>query len=110
MRKWLFVALVVWSTPALAQQDLTRSSIPDIRTLSVNPLPGTNQQVIQYTTTECHPPEQLLNKHVDELKNLQFRNPIRVLRPGEFKTMDFQPDRINFGIDAQGYIRAISCG
>lgn len=109
MKRFLLIALLL-ASPAYAGSDLTKSNIPDIRTLSVQPIPGTNNQYIQYSTTECQPPEQLLNKHVRELDGLKFENPIRVLKPGEFKTMDFNPKRINFGIDAQGYIRAISCG
>lgn len=97
-------------SPAFAQQDLTRSGIPSQRQYSLTPIPGTNKSVLSYTTTECRPPERLLGKHYDTLQNLKFDHPIRVLQPGQMKTMDYNPKRINFGVDNRGIIRAISCG
>lgn len=110
--KKIILPLICFLTvfPAFAQQDLTRSGIPSQRHYSLTPIPGTNKSVLNYTTTECRPPERLLGKHQDVLNTLRFENPIRILPPGAMKTMDFNPKRINFGVDHNGYIRAISCG
>lgn len=96
--------------PAAAQADMTRSTIPIQRNYNLQKIPGTNKSVLNYSTTECRPPEKLIGRHQDVLKTLKFDHPIRVLPPGAMKTMDFNAKRINFGIDHRGYIRAISCG
>ena len=39
-----------------------------------------------------------------------FTNPIRVIRPGEMVTMEFNPNRINFEVDGEERIVRIYCG
>ena len=109
MKKILLVFLLL-SSPVLAQSNMMRSNVPTMRTLSVNRIPGTNLQGLQYSTTECGLPQQMLGKHVEELRNMRFSQPVRVLQPGQYKTGDFNPKRLNFGIDNRGVILAISCG
>jgi len=44
------------------------------------------------------------------LDTARFANPVRVIRPGEAVTMDFNPQRLNFELDALGEIVRIRCG
>lgn len=44
------------------------------------------------------------------LDTARFAQPIRVIRPGDMVTMDFNPSRINFELDAQGRIARVYCG
>lgn len=106
----LALCVSLMPTDKSAQADMTRSTIPVQRNYNLQKIPGTNKSVLSYTTTECRPPEKLIGKHKDVLKTLSFNHPIRVLEPGAMRTMDFNPKRINFGVDHNGYIRAISCG
>lgn len=106
----LMLVCLGFITSPVAARDLTRSNIPLQRQYTLTPIPGTNKSVLNYTTTECAPPQGLIGRHMDTLQDLSFQNPIRVLKPGDMKTMDFNPKRINFGVDHRGYIRAISCG
>jgi len=39
-----------------------------------------------------------------------FTNPIRIVRPGDMVTMDFNPQRINFRVGEDGLIDEITCG
>lgn len=98
------------ATPTMAQDYLTRSTVPSQKMISVIPIPGSDRKVIKYTTTECGPPERLLGKHRDVLGTLQFNQPIRVIEPNMAVTQDFNPNRINFLVDDRGIIRGINCG
>jgi len=40
----------------------------------------------------------------------RFANPVRVIRPGDMVTMDFNPQRLNFELDALDEIARIRCG
>lgn len=106
---FLLFAFCILALP-VAARDLTRSTVPVQRQYTLTPIPGTDRSVLNYTTTECGPPERFIGRHQDELRNVRFDNPIRILQPGQMKTTDFNPKRINFGVDHRGYIRAISCG
>ena len=44
------------------------------------------------------------------LDTARFANPVRVIRPGDMVTMDFNPQRLNFELDDQGEIARIRCG
>ena len=44
------------------------------------------------------------------LDTARFANPIRVIRPGDMVTMDFNPQRLNFDLDELGEILRIRCG
>ena len=44
------------------------------------------------------------------LDTARFANPVRVIRPGEAVTMDFNPQRLNFELDGLGEIERIRCG
>jgi hypothetical protein len=39
-----------------------------------------------------------------------FAQPIRVIRPGEAVTLDFNPERINVELDAAARIVRVTCG
>ncbi|HVG48977.1 MAG TPA: I78 family peptidase inhibitor [Rubellimicrobium sp.] len=44
------------------------------------------------------------------LDTARFANPVRVIRPGDMTTMDFNPQRLNFELDGLGEIERIRCG
>ena len=44
------------------------------------------------------------------LDGTRFANPLRVIRPGDVVTMDFNPQRLNFELDALNEIVRIRCG
>jgi hypothetical protein len=44
------------------------------------------------------------------LDTARFANPIRVIRPGDVVTMDFNPQRLNAELDELGKIVRIRCG
>lgn len=39
-----------------------------------------------------------------------FVAPVRVIRPGDMVTMDFNPERVNFEVGADGRIARVYCG
>ena len=39
-----------------------------------------------------------------------FTLPIRIVRPGDAVTMDFNPNRINFELDDAGRVARVTCG
>ncbi|TNC64520.1 hypothetical protein FHG71_18500 [Rubellimicrobium roseum] len=40
----------------------------------------------------------------------RFANPVRVIRPGDAVTMDFNPQRLNFDLDVLDEIIRVRCG
>lgn len=52
----------------------------------------------------------LIGQDATALEKILLLGPVRVVRPGDAVTMDFQPDRINFIIDENETIRMIDCG
>lgn len=39
-----------------------------------------------------------------------FAAPVRIIHPGDMVTMDFNPERLNFEVDAGGRITRVYCG
>ncbi|MEL6838134.1 MAG: I78 family peptidase inhibitor [Pseudomonadota bacterium] len=52
----------------------------------------------------------LIGQDVTSLEKVLILGPVRVIRPGDMVTMDFLPDRINFGIDRDEKVIEVSCG
>lgn len=52
----------------------------------------------------------LIGQDATALEKVLLLGMVRVVRPGDFVTQDFRPERINFGIDAENRISDISCG
>ncbi|NDL61951.1 I78 family peptidase inhibitor [Acerihabitans arboris] len=51
----------------------------------------------------------LIGKPDSVLDSMRFSVPMRLIRPGQPVTMDFNPKRVNFISDAQGVIINIRC-
>lgn len=51
----------------------------------------------------------LIEQSETVLETMTFAVPVRVIHPGDMVTMDFQPNRLNFHIDAGGKIEKIEC-
>lgn len=47
---------------------------------------------------------------VVEATRFESPGPVRILRPGEAATEDFNAERLNFRIDASGRVAAVGCG
>jgi hypothetical protein len=52
----------------------------------------------------------LIGQDATALEKVLVLGPVRVIRPGDAVTMDFQPIRINFMINEHETIRTIDCG
>lgn len=39
-----------------------------------------------------------------------FPGPVRIIRPGDMVTMDYNPNRINVRLDAQDRVASVTCG
>jgi len=52
----------------------------------------------------------LINSDATDLERVLILGRVRLIRPGEAVTQDFVPTRINFLIDANETISAITCG
>jgi hypothetical protein len=52
----------------------------------------------------------LIGQSSTALEKVLIVGPVRVIRPGDFVTQDFRPDRINFGIDNTDKLFEITCG
>ena len=52
----------------------------------------------------------LIGQEATALETTLLLGKVRVIRPGDAVTMDFLPDRINFGIDDAELIETITCG
>lgn len=101
-------------SPAMAQYGglppAPQDDIPNVRTYKVIRVPGKSVVVVNRSPSTCNPPLDFLGKHVSIVEQYSLNNPYRILSPGMSATMDYDPERINFTVDGQGYIRAISCG
>ena len=53
---------------------------------------------------------ELIGQDATALELVLILGKVRVIRPGDAVTMDFLTDRINFQIDANERISAITCG
>ena len=52
----------------------------------------------------------LIGEPATALERVLILRPVRVLRPGDAMTMDFNPERMNFLIDEGDRIARITCG
>ena len=52
----------------------------------------------------------LIGQDAGVLDAARFANPVRVIRPGDLVTLDFNPQRLNFELDEAGAIARIRCG
>ena len=52
----------------------------------------------------------LIGQDATALEKVLILGMVRVIRPGDMVTMDYQPQRINFGIGADNRVKDISCG
>lgn len=52
----------------------------------------------------------LIGQDATTLEKVLILGPVRVIRPGDAVTMDFLPERINFGIDRDEKVIEVSCG
>lgn len=53
---------------------------------------------------------ELIGQDATALEKVLILGPVRVIRPGDMVTMDFLPERINFGIDSTEKVIEVSCG
>ncbi len=44
------------------------------------------------------------------LDAVRFANPVRIIRPGDAVTLDFNPERLNFELDVRDRIVRVRCG
>jgi len=51
----------------------------------------------------------LIGDDASVLEAMKFSQPVRFLRPGDFATMDFLPNRLNIRIDANEKIIEVAC-
>lgn len=52
----------------------------------------------------------LIGQDATALERVLILGQVRVIRPGDFVTQDFRPNRLNFGIDSANKVIEISCG
>jgi hypothetical protein len=51
----------------------------------------------------------LIGQDAVVLRSMRFDGPVRVIHPGMAVTMDYNPTRLNFEVDAAGVIRRVWC-
>lgn len=51
----------------------------------------------------------LIGQDATALERVLIMGEVRIIRPGQAVTMDFRPNRINFGIGPNNAIRSVSC-
>lgn len=54
--------------------------------------------------------QSLVGRDVSPVLAATFANPIRIIRPDDMVTMDFQPGRINFRLNADDTVASVDCG
>lgn len=54
--------------------------------------------------------QNLIGQDVSPVFATTFTTPIRVIRPDDAVTMDFQAERLNFRVDANEIVRSVTCG
>jgi hypothetical protein len=54
--------------------------------------------------------QDIVGQEASVLAAMLFPQPMRVIRPGDMVTMDFQPGRLNIDVDAQERISRVYCG
>ena len=54
--------------------------------------------------------QEFLGQDVSVLAAATFPAPVRIIRPGDMVTMDFNPNRLNFRLDESGHVVEITCG
>lgn len=52
----------------------------------------------------------MVGQRVSALGGMSFPGPVRVIRPGDVVTMDFNPDRLNVELDRRERITRLFCG
>ncbi|SFR59134.1 Peptidase inhibitor I78 family protein [Yoonia tamlensis] len=65
---------------------------------------------VQDDTCGANQRAHLIGRDATALERVLILGMVRVIRPDDMVTMDFREDRINFKIDAQEKIVAITCG
>lgn len=74
-------------------------------TTAASPLPTPDQDTCNAATYRDR-----VGQPATVLEHVLLLGKVRVIRPGDAVTMDYQADRINFMIDGTGTISAINCG
>jgi hypothetical protein len=87
---WLgLVAALAWASPAAAQSPAQGTAPDDCGAGALAALIG---------------------KPVSALEGLHGAGPVRLIRPGQFVTMDHIPARLNVHLDAADLITGLTCG
>ena len=95
--------LVMIAGPVSAQWGSAIGSVIG-RPTSRNNITVVNQQ------PTCNPPQNLVGRSIGQIEGMRFNQPVRILRPNEMITSDYDARRINIGLDMNGIIREVHCG
>lgn len=54
--------------------------------------------------------QQMVGQPASALDTMRFAQPMRVIRPGQAVTMDYNAERLNFAVGEDGRITRVYCG
>lgn len=104
----LFSVLVL--SPAIAQENMTfgHPNPGQNNTYTIIRGAGNSKTIIRQR--KCSPPQGLINKSIDDINGMRFSHPVRIIRPNQPMTMDYNPDRLTIILDFRDVIRELRCG
>jgi len=70
----------------------------------------TRTTIIAPATCEAGPYQQWVGKDSASVAGMQTPYTLRIIRPNQPVTMDFNPSRLNVETDSKGLITAVRCG
>ncbi|WP_164876017.1 I78 family peptidase inhibitor [Falsirhodobacter deserti] len=70
----------------------------------------TRTTVVAPATCEAGPYQTWIGKDSASLSGMQTPYTLRIIRPNQPVTLDFNPSRLNVETDAKGVITAVRCG
>lgn len=101
--RWLFVIFLALSGCGPADTSLPAQP---------NQTPGVESGLLERTPDTCGlaPHEGLVGQPLTAFDPATRDKPVRVIRPGQIVTNEYNPQRMNIDVDGKGQIKTVRCG
>lgn len=111
MNKTIFsILFILMAFPATAQENMTFGHQNPQQNETYTIIRGAGNAKTVIRQRKCTPPQNLINKSIDDINGMRFNHPVRIIHPNDLVTMDFNPDRLNIVVDHREIIRELRCG
>lgn len=106
----LVMLLLAFSAPVMAQQNNINPAQQNPYQKPYKVIKVPRNSTVLLKPINCNPRQQLLGKSIDDINGMRFNQPVRIVRPGDPMTMDYNEMRLNILLDERGIIRVLRCG